>query len=105
MINTKEETIKKQKIILVIAFLLLVSGISVAQPHYSFIKDRLKLSNENIHYIEPKEGHFITYISGSDGKVQTRDIDLTEELDIIVEFKEEPFFIQKNKADLFSKTV
>lgn len=46
-----------------------------------------------------------SYIEIRDGKTHIRDIDITEEMDIIVEFKEEPFFIQKKKTARLNKAM
>jgi hypothetical protein len=96
---------KKVKITLI--FSLFISGLLIAQRH-SLIENTLpvlnKNSKDNLQFIEPEDGHIITYTKNKDGKSQIHDIDLTEKLDIIVEFKEEPFFIQKKRQGFYSKS-
>jgi subtilisin family serine protease len=89
--------------------LVLISGITTAQKNLSFIKEGSKFplesSKKNVQIIEPKDGHSTMFITKREGNIQSHDIDLTEELDIIVEFKEEPLFIQQKKKRILAKSI
>jgi subtilisin family serine protease len=111
MFKTGEKTMENQfsKLTLTLSIMLLTAGITVCQKDNLFIKNgsksRLNHPEKNIQFIEPGDGQSTTFMVTRDGETHTRDIDLTEEMDIIVEFKEEPFFIQKKKQGAFSKST
>jgi subtilisin family serine protease len=97
------------KLTLTLAFMLLTSGITMTQTRSLLIKKSsrspLNQPEENIQFIESREGQATTFMATRDGKIHTCDIDLTEEMDIIEEFKEEPFFIQQKKNSGSFKTM
>jgi hypothetical protein len=90
------------KMLLVLPLLLIHLEISICQDVKSFTQNGSKLlhndARKKIKMIEPKEGHITSYMVTRDWEDQIRDIDLTEEVEIIVEFKEEPFFIQEKRS-------
>jgi hypothetical protein len=51
--------------------------------------------------LKHKPGHFYTTITTKDGDAKVYDIDLTEEMDIIVEFKDEPLFLKQKQQKFF----
>lgn len=79
--------------------LLTVALPAQAQNQLSFPQNTLPTSNQwqpQIQFIQQPQGHRVNLFIARDGQSQIRTVDLTEVLNVIVEFKECPLFMQKN---------
>lgn len=79
--------------------LLTVALPAQAQNQLSFPQNTLPTSNQwqpQIQFIQQPQGHRVSLLIARDGQSQARNVDLTEVLRVIVEFKERPLFMQKN---------
>lgn len=79
--------------------LLTVALPAQAQNQLSFPQNTLPTSNQRqpqIQFIPLPQGHRVNLLIARDGQSQIRTVDLTEVLNVIVEFKERPLFMQKN---------
>jgi hypothetical protein len=97
------------KLLLILPILLIYPEISICQDVKSFTQNgselMIKDSQKRARIFEPKEGHITSYMVTRDGEDQICDIDLTEEMEIIVEFKEEPLFVQQKRSHNLFKTM
>lgn len=93
---------KKQCITLSLIFLLNNLVYSQSSP-YLYLRNNpnleKRITQKNNHLIEKKEGHIVNTLITRDGQIRSNDVDLTEVIDVIVEFKEEPLFIKKRKEN------
>jgi subtilisin family serine protease len=74
--------------------LLLVLGCSLFAQSNNITRD----GNKKIINIDQKPGHYYQTITTSDGETRINDVDLTEEMDVIVEFKDEPLFLRQQTS-------
>jgi subtilisin family serine protease len=89
---------------ILLSILLLFNIYSIAQNKCFVAKDEVlrgQFIKNKVNITERKPGHLYNTFVTKEGKVELKDIDLTKEMNIIVEFREEPLFIKMQKRSLF----